>query len=178
MEASQKAGSAWLISSPYPGREGNPDCNAVNIGDGPIVSKVLVRGFAGKSPRNLHKPCTDCGHDPVSPRHRFAIGVGKAGVPRRLLKKYRAPPLGAPGSPNRRRRPAGIARATSRGANDRGGSLPPQPEGRRGVWPWIFVGVPHRCYRIAVGAPPCPGPQDRKTPSRWSLYFFNRLLVW
>ena len=34
----------------------------------------------------------------------------------------------------------------------------PNPQGEWGVRPWIFVGPLHRCYRIAVGAPPCPGP--------------------
>jgi len=51
------------------------------------------------------------------------------------------------------------------------------------VRPWIFVGAPHRCYRIAAGAPPYPGTQAHRA---WlaqdpflggPLYFFNGLLA-
>jgi len=36
----------------------------------------------------------------------------------------------------------------------------PYMEGEGGVRPWVFIGAPHRSYRIGVSAPPRPGPQD------------------
>ena len=75
--------------------------------------------------------------------------------------------VGSARGPDRRRPVEGRAVATSRRANDRGGPLPPQPEGRRGVAAldprWCpSPMLPHRCRGSAL-------PKTRKTPSRWSL---------
>ncbi len=88
---------------------------------------------------------------PYSSLHRFVVKPWKA------VEEVEGATVGNDREPHRRRRPAGIARATSRGANDRGGSLPPQPAGRRGVRPWIFVGPLHpalpRTARPLLGGP-------------------------
>ena len=114
-----------------------------------------------------------------NPRNRRHTGL------KRLLKKYRVPPLGAQGPTGTRQRRVGrfvegiALRYVEANQRPSGAPAAPTRRGTGGCGPGSALGRFTDADPASPGARSLSAPRlarNRKTPSRWSLYFFNSLL--